>query len=186
MSFEMDVNPGQVSELGLDSAADTDSGTGGRTRRRHVLGDDRLRPAGGRGGAGVDGGRPGRYRSTATADSDTVAPASDFAWFEPSPALSGDTAVSIASGPQPMLVGDEPHQGEHHPDPGCSGRRCEPHPHRAGRRFGVDRGRARHQLPAARTRAGCSPRSRYAGDARLGHYGIASAGPVSGPIVIRP
>jgi hypothetical protein len=26
----------------------------------------------------------------------------------------------------------------------------------------------------------------YAGDARLAHYSVASAGPVSGPIVIRP
>ena len=26
----------------------------------------------------------------------------------------------------------------------------------------------------------------YAGDAQLAHYGVSSAGPVSGPIVIRP
>ncbi|MEO6115057.1 MAG: DUF5719 family protein, partial [Pseudolysinimonas sp.] len=184
LSFEMDVGSGQVSELGLDSAADVDSGAVAIPDGIYTVVIDADQPvvAGVRVSTAVD---PAAAGGTPSTDSDTTAPPSDFAWFDPSPVLTGDTAVSVANGPSPMLsamnpttasvtVTLEPETGGKTlslvvPAGGSASIAVEPE--------GVYLVKNAQGLFAAVS---------YAADASLAHYAVFSAGPVSGAIVIRP
>ena len=93
VSFEMDVAAGQVNELPLDSGAQTDTGRvtipdGDYTV---VLSSDQP----------IVGGA--RVSTVSAAASGASAPPSDFAWYASAAALTGDTAVTIATGASPEL-----------------------------------------------------------------------------------
>ena len=184
LSFEMDVTSGQVSELGLDSAAATDSGGVAIPDGMYsvVIDSDQPVVAGVRVSTAVDpaGGNP-----AAATSSDTTAPPSDFAWFGASPALSGDTAVSIAAGPSPMLSAMNPTKAAvtltlDAQDGGSDLSLAVP----AGGSASVAVAPGVTYLLKGAT--GLVAAVSYAGNARLAHYGISSSGPVSGPIVIHP
>jgi hypothetical protein len=183
LSFEMDVSSGQVSELALDSAADTDSGAVSIPDGMYTVVIDADQPV-------VAGVRVSTAEDPAThggdaATSDTTAPPSDFAWFEPSPVLTGDTAVAIADGPSPML-------SVVNPTTASVTLALEPHSGGAALSLTVAAGGSASIAVAPDTvyllknATGLVAAVSYAGDAQLAHYGVASAGPVSGPIVIRP
>jgi hypothetical protein len=182
-SFEMDVSSGQVSELGLGSAANTDASGLAIPDGMYSVVIDANQPvvAGVRVSTAVD---PFAGNPTAT-NSDTSAPRSDFAWFEPSPTLRGDTAVSIASGPAPMLSAMNPTTATITLTLDAQGGAQSLSlvvPPGSSASIGVAPGTTYLLKNATGLIAAVS----YAGDARLAHYGVASAGPVSGPIVIRP
>jgi hypothetical protein len=100
LSFEMDVAAGQVNQLPLDSAAETDSGTVAIPDGDYTVVLSSTQPivGGARVSTAVD---PAGTAGNAT--SDTTAPASDFAWYASAPVLTGDTAVTIAPGASPEL-----------------------------------------------------------------------------------
>lgn len=100
LSFEMDVAAGQVNQLPLDSAAETDSGTVAIPDGDYtvVLDSDQPIVAGARVSTAVD-----PAGTAGNAPSDRTAPTSDFAWFASAPVLTGDTAVTIAPGASPEL-----------------------------------------------------------------------------------
>ena len=183
LTFEMDVSSGQVSELGLDSAADTDTGAVAIPDGMYTVVIDADHPvvAGVRVSTAVDPAAGG----AASTDSDTVAPPSDFAWFGPSPVLSGDTAVAVATGPAPMLSAMNPTKAAVNltlvaqaggaalslavPAGGSASIALKP-----------------NTVYLLKNATGLLAAVSYAGDARLAHYAVSSAGPVSGPIVIHP
>jgi len=183
LSFEMDVSSGQVTELGLDSAAGTDSGTVAIPDGLYSVVIDADQPvvAGVRVSTAVDP-SPGGAGATV---SDTVAPPSDFAWFSPSPVLNGDTAVAIARGPSPMLSVVNPTRADVTVTldaQGGGGNLSLTIPAGGSASIAVDPDTV-YLLRQAR---GLNAAVSYAGSARLAHYPVASAGPVSGPIVIHP
>jgi hypothetical protein len=104
VSFEMDVAAGQVTELPLDSGVESDTGkvtipdgdyTVVLNSDQPIVGGARVSTVSAAGGsAGTGAGNV----------SDTSAPPSDFAWYASAPALTGDTAVSIAPGAAPELA----------------------------------------------------------------------------------
>jgi len=198
LSFEMDVSSGQVTELGLDSAAQTDTGAVAIPDGMYSVVIDADQPvvagvrvstaedesagAAGAGGAGAGGAGAG---GTGAGVSDTVAPPSDFAWFDPSPVLGGDTAVAIARGPAPMLSVFNPTKASvtlalDAQDGGKDLSLTIP----AGGSASI--AVAQDTVYLLKHATGLSAAVSYAGDAELGHYVVSSAGPVSGPIVIRP
>jgi len=183
LSFEMDVNSGQVSELGLDSGADTDSGAVSIPDGLYTVVIDADQPV-------VAGVRVSTAEDPAThgggdATSDTTAPPSDFAWFEPAPALSGDTAAAIADGPAPMVSIANPTKAD-------ATVTLQPRSGGASLSLTVPAGGSASIAVAPDTVyllknvSGLAAAVSYAGDARLAHYTISSAGPVSGAIVIHP
>jgi hypothetical protein len=180
LSFEMDVSSGQVSELGLDSAADTDTGAVTIPDGIYSVVIDADQPvvAGVRVSTAEDP-APGK------ADSDTVAPPSDFAWFGASPVLNGDVAVAIAAGPAPMLTVVNPTTASVTLSlEGQNGATSLSLVISAGgsASIAVEPDSVYLLKNANRLLAAVS----YAGDAQLAHYAVAPAAPVSGPIVIRP
>ena len=183
LSFEMDVSSGQVSELGLDSAADTDTGTVAIPDGMYSVVIDADQPvvAGVRVSTAVD---PAAGDAAAT-DSDTTAPPSDFAWFDPSPVLGGDTAVAIAAGPSPMLSAMNPTKASVTVtlDAQAGGKALTLVVPAGGSASIAVEPDTVYLLKNAK---GMLAAVSYAGDARIAHYTVASAGPVSGPIVIRP
>jgi len=180
-SFEMDVSSGQVSELALDSATDTDSGAVSIPDGMYTVVIDADQPvvAGVRVSTAED---PAAHGVTAT--SDTSAPPSDFAWFAPSPVLSGDTAVAIAAGPAPMLSVVNPTKAGATVTLVPSGGASRTLTIAAGGSASIDV--APGTVYLLKNAKGLLAAVSYAGDAQLAHYGVSSAGPVSGPIVIRP
>ncbi|HEY4151798.1 MAG TPA: DUF5719 family protein [Pseudolysinimonas sp.] len=181
LSFEVDVSSGEVTELGLDSGADTDSGgvTIPDGVYTVVIDSDQPVVAGVRVTTAVD---PVPADPTAT---DTMAPASDFAWFDPSPALTDNTPVSIAQGPSPMLSAMNPTTAAITLTLDAKGGGASLSllvPAGGSASIGVDPGTTYLLTNASGLFAAVS----YADDARLAHYPIVSAGPVSGPIVIHP
>jgi hypothetical protein len=181
LSFEMDVSSGEVTELGLDSGADTDTGAVTIPDGVYTVVIDADQPV-------VAGVRVSTAVDPAPADpaaADATAPASDFAWFDPSPALTQNTAVSIAPGPTPMLSVMNPTTAAITLTLDATGRGTSLSllvPAGGSASIGVDPGTTYLLTNAKGLFAAVS----YAGDARLAHYPIASAGPVSGPIVIHP
>jgi hypothetical protein len=183
LAFEMDVSSGKVSELGLDSSADTDSGAVAIADGTYSVVIDADQPvvAGVRISTAVD---PAAGDPAAVAQSDSTAPPSDFAWFAPAAALDRDTAVTIAPGPSPVLSAMNSTKA--------------PITLALKAQDGADLslvvpggGSASVPVVAGTTylltsATGLIAAISYAGSAELGHYTIASAGPVSGPIVIRP
>jgi len=180
LSFEMDVSSGQVSELALDSAADTDSGAVSIPDGMYTVVIDSNRPvvAAVRVSTAED---PSKQSTT----SDTTAPPSDFAWFGPSQVLNGDTAVAIASGPAPMLSVANPTKAS-------VTLALEPTSGGASLSLVVPAGASASiaVLPDTvyllKNAKGVVAAVSCAGPAQLAHYAVSSAGPVSGPIVIRP
>lgn len=181
-SFELDVAAGQVSERALDSASQADSGAVTIPDGMYSVVIDADRPvvAAVRVSTAVDP-SPGAQ----TRVSDTTAPPSDFAWFVPSPVLSGDTAVAIANGPAPMLSAVNPTKASI---------TVTLQPQKGGQSISlaVPAGGSASVAVSPDTvyllthATGLYTAVSYAGDAQLAHYAAASAGPVSGPIVIRP
>jgi len=182
LSFEMDVSSGQVSELALDSAAETDSGAVSIPDGMYSVVIDADQPvvAGVRVSTATD-----PSAGAAATVSDTVAPPSDFAWFEPSPVLNGDTAVAIANGPSPMLSVVNPSKASATLtlDAQSGGKSLAlTVPAGGSASIAVDPDSI-YLLKGAK---GLLAAISYAGGAELAHYAVWSAGPVSGPIVIRP
>jgi len=183
LSFEMDVSAGQVSELGLDSAGGTDSGAVAIPDGMYtvVIEADQPVVAGVRVSTAVD---PAATDPTATV-SDTTAPPSDFAWFGASPILTGDTAVAVASGPAPMLSAMNPTTAsvtvilESQADGKTLSLVIPPG---GSASMAVEPGTVYLLKHATGLLAAVS----YAGKAQLAHYAVSSAGPVSGPILVRP
>jgi len=183
LSFEMDVSSHQVSELALDSAAETDSGAVAIPDGMYSVVIDADRPvvAGVRVSTAVDPSAAG----TAATVSDTVAPPSDFAWFGPSPVLNGDTAVAIARGPAPMLSVFNPTKASATVtlDAQAGGKDLS---------LVIPAGGSASIAVAPDTvyllthATGLCAAVSFAAAAQLGHYAVSSAGPVSGPITIRP
>lgn len=187
LTFEMDVSTGEVSELGLDSAADVDTGAVAIPDGMYSVVIDADQPvvAGVRVSTAVDPAASDAGGGTTSTDSDTVAPPSDFAWFDPASALTGDTAVSVATGPEPMLSAMNPTSASVTLtlDPQTGGKSLS---------LVVAAGSSASIAVEPDTvyllKNGKSLLAAvsYAGDARLAHYAVSSPGPVSGPIVIRP
>jgi hypothetical protein len=183
LSFEMDVSSGQVTELGLDSAADTDSGAVSIPDGMYTVVIDADQPV--VAGVRVSTAEDPSTHGGAAATSDTSAPPSDFAWFEPSPVLTGDTAVAIADGPAPMLSVVNPTKAS-------VTLTLEPRSAAAPLSLTVAAGGSASiavdpdTVYLLKNATGLVAAVSYAGDAQLAHYGVASAGPVSGAIVIRP
>ncbi|HEY4226669.1 MAG TPA: DUF5719 family protein [Pseudolysinimonas sp.] len=183
LTFEMDVSSGQVSELGLDSAAQTDTGKVAIPDGTYSVVIDADQPvvAGVRISTAVD---PAAGDPAAAAQSDTTAPPSDFAWFAPASPLTGDTAVTIAPGPAPMLSATNPTKAsitmtlEAQDGPDLS----LVVPAGGSASLAVSAG-STYLLKGA---TGLLAAISFAGAAELAHYTIASAGPVSGPIVVHP
>ena len=182
LSFEMDVSSGQVSEVGLDSAAQTDSGAVAIPDGMYSVVIDADQPvvAGVRVSTAVD-----PTAGAASTVSDTTAPPSDFAWFGPSPVLTGDTPVAVASGPAPMLSAV---------NPSTASATLTLDPQGGGKVLSL-------VIPAGgsgsiavepdtvylvKNAKGMAVAVSFAGDAQLAHYAVTSAGPVSGSIVVRP
>ena len=182
LSFEMDVSSGQVSELGLDSAAGTDTGTVAIPDGMYSVVIDADQPvvAGVRVSTAVDP----AAGATAATDSDTSAPASDFAWFDPSPVLGGDTAVAVAAGPAPMLSAMNPTKSAVTLTLDAQGGKALSLLVPAGGSASI--AVEPDTVYLVKNAKGMLAAVSYAGDARLAHYAVASDGPVSGPIVIRP
>ncbi len=183
LSFQMDVSSHQVSELALDSAAQSESAAVSIPDGMYSVVIDADQPV-------VAGVRVSTAHdpSAGTGDaivSDTVAPTSDFAWFAPSPLLSGDTAVAIARGPAPMLSVVNPGKasvtlGLDALAGGTSLSLIVPAGGSAS--IAIDP----NTVYVLKNASGVYAAVSYAGDAQLGHYSVSSAGPVSGPIVVRP
>jgi len=183
MSFEMDVSSGQVAELGLDSAAATDSGTVAIPDGMYTVVIDADQPV--VAGVRVSTAEDPATHGGAAATSDTTAPPSDFAWFGTSPVLNGDTAVAIAEGPAPMLSVANPTKASVTVT-------LDPQPGAAALSLTIAAGASASiavkpdTIYLLKNVKGLMAAVSYAGDAQLAHYAVSSAGPVSGPIVIRP
>jgi len=183
LSFEVDVSSGQVTELGLDSAAATDSGTVAIPDGMYTVVIDADQPvvAGVRVSTAED---PSTHGGSAAA-SDTTAPPSDFAWFAPSPVLTGDTALAVADGPAPMVSVVNPT----HASVTVT---LDPQPGGSSLSLTIAAGAAASiavkpdTVYLLKNATGLVAAVSYAGEAQLAHYGVSSAGPVSGSIVIRP
>ncbi|MEP6843800.1 MAG: DUF5719 family protein, partial [Pseudolysinimonas sp.] len=185
LSFEVDVSSGQVSELALDSAANTDTGKVAIPDGMYTVVIDSDQPVVAAVRVSTASDPNAAAGGTGASDSDTVAPPSDFAWFAPSPVLSSDTAVSIAAGPAPMLSAMNPTSAAITltlDAQAGGGSLSLVVPAGGSASIAVDPGTSYLLKNATGLVAAVS----YGGDARLGHYGIASPGPVSAPIVIRP
>jgi len=183
LSFEVDVSSGEVSELGLDSAAGTDSGSVTIPDGMYTVVIDADQPV--VAGVRVSTAEDPSTHGGAAATSDTTAPPSDFAWFEPSPVLNGDTAVAIADGPAPMLSVVNPTTASVTVTLDAqSGGPSLSLTIAAGAAASIAvKPDTVYLLKNAKALVAAVS---YAGDAQLAHYGVSSAGPVSGPIVIRP
>ncbi len=180
MSFEMDVAAGQVNELPLDSAAETDSGNVAIPDGDYTVVLDSNQPivGGARVSTAVD---PGAATGDTT---NTGAPASDFAWYASAPVLTGDTAVSVAPGASPELSASNPGttaialvlkaQGGQDLTLNV--------PAGGSASIPVATGTTYLLTGAKGLVVGIS----YAGDAALAAYPVASARPASGPITVHP
>jgi hypothetical protein len=118
-------------------------------------------------------------------DVTTQAPPSDLAWYVSSPALTGDTLVSVASGPDPQLALSNPTKADATVVLKAQGGAADVTvkvPAGGAAAVGVREGITYLLTGATGLHAAVS----YAGDAQLAAYPITSARPVSGPIVIRP
>ena len=181
LSFEMDVAAGQVNQLPLDSAADTDTGSVAIPDGDYtvVLDSDRPVVAGARVSTALDA--PGADGSTS---SDLTAPASDFAWYATAPVLTADTAVTIAPGASPELSATNTGAKDVALVLKAQGGQdlTLNVPAGAAASIPVATGTTYLLQGAKGLIVGIS----YAGDALLGAYPVASARPVSGPITIHP
>ena len=177
-SFPVDAEPGIVTDVPLDAGTEVDSGV--------ALADGLYTVT-----MSADQPIVGGVRVSAAADIGEVetegpveAPVSDLAWYAASPALTGDTLVTIAPGPEPTLSAVNPTSAEITmvleavdgaditlvvPAGGAASTPVEP-------------GTAYLLQDAVGLYAAVS----YAADDRMAGYPISSARPVSGAILIRP
>ncbi len=177
-SFPVEVEPGIVTDLPLDAGTEVESGV--------ALADGLYTVT-----MSADQPIVGGVRVSAAADIGTVetegpitAPVSDLAWYAASPALTADTLVTIAPGPQPTLSAVNPTSAEISvvldaqggaditlvvPAGGAASTPVEP-----GAAY------------LMRDGAGLFAAVSYAADDRMAGYPISSTRPVSGPILIRP
>ncbi|MBW8873090.1 MAG: hypothetical protein JF618_13355 [Leifsonia sp.] len=178
-SFQTTVDPGKVDELALDSGAEVDTGVALADGTYTVtIESDQPVVAGVRVSTAVgDGGDQG--------DAAPQAPPSDLAWYASSPALTGDTLVSIAPGPDPQLELTNPTKAEVTVVAKAQGGGDDitiKVPGNGAASVAVKEGLT-YLLTAA---TGLHAAVSYAGDAQLAAYPVTSSRPVSGPIVIRP
>jgi hypothetical protein len=98
--------------------------------------------------------------------------------------LTGDTAVAIAEGPSPLLSVVNPTKASVtlalQPQSGA------PLSLTVAAGGSASIAVAPDTVYLLKNATGLVAAVSYAGDARLAHYAVSSAGPVSGPIVIRP
>lgn len=176
--FPVQVEPGVVTEVPLDAGAEAESGvaladgmyTVTMTADQPIVGGIRISAAADTGEAQTDG--------------PVEAPVSDLAWHAAASPLTGDTLVTVAPGPDPVLAAANPGPAEVslllEAQGGADITLVVP----AG-------GSASTQLVAGTTYvlrepAGLSVAISYASDDRMAAYPVTPARPVSGPIVIRP
>lgn len=179
-SFEMDVAAGQVSELPLDSAAESESGTVSIPDGEYTVVLDSDQPI-------VGGARVSTAVSTAGGTAVTAAgsaPASDFAWYASAPVLTGDTAVTIAPGASPELSATNPGSSDITVTLDAQGGADLALTVPAGGSAAVPVATGTTYLlsDAKGLVVGVS----YAGPALLAAYPVVSSRPVSGPITIHP
>jgi hypothetical protein len=177
-SFPVEAEPGIVTDVPLDAGIEVDSGV--------ALADGLYTVT-----MSADQPIVGGVRVSAAADIGAVetegpveAPVSDLAWYAASPALTGDTLVTIALGPDPVISAVNPTSAEITmvleaqggaditlvvPAGGAASTPVEP-----GMAY------------LLRDATGLFAAVSYAADDKMAGYPISSARPVSGPILIRP
>jgi hypothetical protein len=177
-TFPVQAEPGIVTDVPLDAGTQVDTGV--------ALADGLYTVT-----MSADQPIVGGVRVSAAADIGAIetegpvtAPVSDFAWYSASPALAGDTLITIAPGPDPTVAAVNPTSAEISlvleaqggaditlvvPAGGAASTPVVP-----GTAYLL---KAPDGLFAAVT---------YASDDRMAGYPISSARPVSGPILIRP
>lgn len=178
-SFETTVSAGEVDELPLDAGAHTDGEGLALADGLYTvtLESDQPIVAGVRVSTAVDTGEP-------VADAPVEIPASDVAWYAAASPLDGAALLTVAPGPDPQIVVVNPSPAELTVQLDAQG--------------GTD---IELVVPAGGSAAAPADESTsylvsdadgaflavsYAGDGAMAAYTIASARPVSGPIVIRP
>lgn len=177
-SFPVQAEPGTVTEVGLDSGAEVDSGvaladgiyTVTMTATEPIVAGVRVSAAADIGAIETEGIIP--------------APASDVAWYTASPALAGDAFVTIAPGPSPVLVAVNPTGAAVSLVLAAQG----------GQDITLDvpaNGAASTPVVAGVSYVLTDPTGLYAAvsyatDDAMAAYPVTVARPVSGPILIRP
>jgi hypothetical protein len=177
--FPINAEPGVVTEVPLDAGIEVDTGV--------ALADGVYTVT-------MTADRPflGAVRTTAAqdigpieTDASVAAPPTDFAWYAPAPELTGDALVVVAPGPAPVLTAV---------NPGDSAVTVTLDAQGGGDDLSLDvpaGGSA--SIPVVADTAylltgatGLHAAISYAADDAMGAYPVASARPVSGPIVVRP
>ena len=177
-SFPVQADPGVVTEVGLDSGAEAESGVALADGMYTVTMSADLPIVGGvRVSAASDIGE-------VDTDAPIEAPASDLAWYTAAPGLADDTLVTIAPGPDPTLAAVNAGSTEVSLLLEAQGG--------ADITLVVPAGGAASTPVVAGTTyvlrdpSGLFVAVSYASDDRMAAYPVTSARPVSGPIVIRP
>jgi hypothetical protein len=101
-SFPVQIDPGIVTEVALDSGAEVDSGV--------VLADGVYTVTMSSGLPIVAGVRVSAAADIGAVETEGIipAPASDLAWYTASPQLAGDALVTVPPGPDPLLAAVNP------------------------------------------------------------------------------
>ncbi|MCU1418113.1 MAG: hypothetical protein JWP32_2287, partial [Schumannella sp.] len=176
-SFPVQTEPGVVTEVGLDSGAEVDSGVSLADGTYTVtMTADQPFVAGVRTSAAADIG------PIETQDA-IQAPASDLAWYSGSSPLAGDALVVVANGPDPELAAVNPTTADVSLvlDAQDGADITLVVPAGGAATTPVTEG-VSYLLTGAK---GLFAAVSYAADDSLGAYPVTSARPVSGPIVIR-
>jgi hypothetical protein len=177
-SFPVQAEPGIVTDVPLDAGTEVDTGvaladglyTVTMTADQPIVGGVRVSAAADIGAIETEG--------------PVEAPVSDLAWYSAAPALTHDTLVTIAPGPDPVLAAVNPTDAEIAVVLEAQGG--------ADITLVVPAGGAASTPVVAGTTylmrepAGLYAAVTYAADDRMAGYPISSVRPVSGPILIRP
>ncbi|MGN6502295.1 MAG: DUF5719 family protein [Pseudolysinimonas sp.] len=177
--FPIEAEPGVVTEVPLDAGIEVDTGV--------ALADGVYTVT-------MSADRPflGAVRTTAAqdigpieTDAPVAAPPTDFAWYAAAPELTGDALVVVAPGPAAVLAAVNPGSADVTVTLDAQGGGEDltlDVPAGGSASIPVVAGTAYLLTGATGLRAAIS----YAADDAMGAYPLASARPVSGPIVIRP
>lgn len=178
-SFPVEAEPGVVTEVALDAGIEVDTGV--------ALADGVYTVT-------MSADRPflGAVRTTAAqdigpieTDAPVAAPPTDFAWYAAAPQLTGDALAVVAPGPAAVLAAV---------NPGTSAVTVTLDAQGGGEDLSLDvpaGGSASIPVVAGTAylltgATGLHVAISYAADDAMGGYPVASARPVSGPIVVRP
>ncbi len=176
--FPVEVEPGAVVDVALDSGAEVDSGV--------ALADGTYTVTMTSPDPFVGGVRVSAAEDIGPIETEGVvqAPESDFAWYSAAPQLEGDALVTIAPGPAPLLVAVNPGSAEAtlvlEAQGGDDITLTVPAGGAASTPVAES---ATYLLTGA---SGLHVAVSYAADDGMGAYSVIPARPVSGAIVIRP